>query len=63
MGCSGSTRPACQAADISREIDAQLQNDLYAAKCELKLILLVAGGGGKSTILKQMRIIYGNGYS
>jgi GTPase SAR1 family protein len=63
MGCGASSSPGCQAAAISREIDEQLKNEFYATKGDFKILLLGAGGGGKSTIAKQMRIIYDTGYS
>ena len=63
MGCGASSSPGCQAAAISREIDERLRNEFYASRGEFKLLLLGAGGGGKSTIAKQMRIIYDAGYS
>ncbi|KAM4719584.1 guanine nucleotide-binding protein subunit alpha-14-like [Anableps anableps] len=47
---------------ISREIDRQLKREKGNNK-ELKLLLLGTGESGKSTFIKQMRIIHGNGYS
>ncbi|KAM4719447.1 guanine nucleotide-binding protein subunit alpha-14-like [Anableps anableps] len=48
---------------ISREIEKQLHRDKQSLKRELKLLLLGTGESGKSTFIKQMRIIHGNGYS
>lgn len=60
---------------INQEIEKQLQRDKRNARRELKLLLLGkillqawkrfigTGESGKSTFIKQMRIIHGNGYS
>ncbi|XP_029024624.1 guanine nucleotide-binding protein subunit alpha-14-like [Betta splendens] len=48
---------------IHREIERQLQRDKRDSHRELKLLLLGTGESGKSTFIKQMRIIHGSGYS
>ncbi len=47
----------------SRQIDKQLQNEKKSLKQEIKILLLGAGESGKSTFIKQMRIIHGQDYS
>ncbi|KAL7073425.1 hypothetical protein ACQ4LE_006959 [Meloidogyne hapla] len=47
----------------NREIDKKLFDDFEAQKKIVKLLLLGAAEGGKSTLLKQMKIIHDNGYN
>ncbi|XP_012735232.2 guanine nucleotide-binding protein subunit alpha-11 [Fundulus heteroclitus] len=47
---------------ISKEIDSILKKEKSKNKNELKLLLLGTGESGKSTFIKQMRIIHGKGY-
>ncbi|XP_071322518.1 guanine nucleotide-binding protein subunit alpha-14-like [Trachinotus anak] len=48
---------------IHREIERRLRRDKRESHRELKLLLLGTGESGKSTFIKQMRIIHGSGYS
>ena len=54
---------ARQAFSRSKEIDAQLKVDSETNARTVRLLLLGAGESGKSTIVKQMKIIHDQGYS
>lgn len=47
----------------SRQIDIELKKDKDSSKRLTNILLLGASESGKSTIVKQMRIIHGSGYS
>lgn len=51
------------AAARSAALDKQLEADRQAASKTIKLLLLGAGESGKSTLVKQMKIIHGDGYT
>ncbi|KRZ38733.1 Guanine nucleotide-binding protein G(i) subunit alpha [Trichinella pseudospiralis] len=61
MGCASSTDRSAYIR--SKQIDDQLRADGERASREVKLLLLGAGESGKSTIVKQMKIIHETGYS
>ncbi|KAI1706349.1 g-protein alpha subunit domain-containing protein [Ditylenchus destructor] len=48
---------------INHFIERQIQRDLRDTRRERKLLLLGTAESGKSTFIKQMRIIHGQGYS
>ncbi|XP_034230656.1 guanine nucleotide-binding protein G(i) subunit alpha [Thrips palmi] len=63
MGCAVSSAGEKEAAERSKKIDKDLRMDGERAAREVKLLLLGAGESGKSTIVKQMKIIHETGYS
>nr|CAD7604615.1 unnamed protein product [Timema genevievae] len=63
MGCTVSTAVEKEAAERSKNIDKNLRADGERAARVVKLLLLGAGESGKSTIVKQMKIIHETGYS
>ncbi|KAH0812387.1 hypothetical protein GEV33_010404 [Tenebrio molitor] len=63
MGCAVSTTGDKEATERSKKIDRDLRADGERAASEVKLLLLGAGESGKSTIVKQMKIIHETGYS
>uniref|UniRef100_A0A2I2Y3D3 Guanine nucleotide-binding protein subunit alpha n=1 Tax=Gorilla gorilla gorilla TaxID=9595 RepID=A0A2I2Y3D3_GORGO len=54
---------AKEARRINDEIERQLRRNKRDARRELKLPLFRTGESGKSTFIKQLRIIHGSGYS
>ncbi|KAL7672485.1 hypothetical protein ACOME3_007369 [Neoechinorhynchus agilis] len=60
---SGLSSDERTAMERSKQLDKQLKEDAEKASKDVKLLLLGAGESGKSTILKQMKIIHMDGYS
>ncbi|KAJ8660647.1 hypothetical protein O0I10_003695 [Lichtheimia ornata] len=60
MGC-------CQSIEDAKirneQIEGQIKRDRHHLRKEVKMLLLGAGESGKSTILKQMKLIHDDGYS
>ncbi|KAM0755803.1 guanine nucleotide-binding protein alpha-3 subunit [Meredithblackwellia eburnea MCA 4105] len=69
MGCVSSssespdTAPSGSDKERSYAIDKQIDDDARKFRREVKILLLGSGESGKSTIVKQMKIIHQNGYS
>ena len=51
-------RGSKEAVDLSRKIDKQLRKDFSEEALTVKILLLGAGQSGKSTIVKQMKLIH-----
>ncbi|KFB50440.1 GTP-binding protein (o) alpha subunit, gnao [Anopheles sinensis] len=62
MGCAQSAEERAAAAR-SRLIERNLKEDGIQAAKDIKLLLLGAGESGKSTIVKQMKIIHESGFT
>ena len=62
-GCVGKLTEDREARALSNSIDKDLSIRAKEIRNEMKLLLLGASESGKSTFVKQMKIIHGDGYS
>ncbi|KAF9409061.1 guanine nucleotide-binding protein subunit alpha [Podila epigama] len=62
MGCCISQDDK-ESRNRHEDIENQLRRDRIQMRNEVKMLLLGAGESGKSTILKQMKLIHDNGYT
>ncbi|XP_011661817.1 guanine nucleotide-binding protein G(o) subunit alpha isoform X1 [Strongylocentrotus purpuratus] len=62
MGCAMSSEER-ESQERSKQIDKNLKEDGLQAARDVKLLLLGAGESGKSTIVKQMKIIHEEGFT
>ena len=61
--CMSSNNEEAEQKKKSQQIDKQLEEDSKRLRKECKILLLGSGESGKSTIVKQMKIIHLKGYS
>lgn len=62
MGCTSSKQEVDESQQ-TKTIDTQIEKDKETMSREVKLLLLGAGDSGKSTILRQMKLIHNQGYT
>ncbi|CAM5085713.1 unnamed protein product, partial [Eretmochelys imbricata] len=60
---SGVSSERKESARRSKELEKKLHKDAERDARTVKLLLLVAGESGKSTIVKQMKIIHKDGFT
>ncbi|KJH43314.1 g-protein alpha subunit [Dictyocaulus viviparus] len=66
MGCvsgAGADAEGREARKVNKQIEEQLAKDKQIMRATHRLLLLGAGESGKSTIVKQMRILHINGFN
>jgi len=63
MGCGPSSPEMAAQTNASKEIDKELKMNKKVVGTEVKVLLLGTGASGKSTIARQMKVMYMNGFT
>jgi len=63
LKCLGQSEEMIEQNKVNARIEKELRRDQSLESKSMKLLLLGTGESGKSTFIKQMRIIHGDGYS
>tara|TARA_R110002050_G_scaffold213598_1_gene349888 strand:- start:242 stop:547 length:306 start_codon:yes stop_codon:yes gene_type:complete len=61
--CAGSGVIAPEQREANMKIEQEIKKDRKKFEREIKLLLLGAGESGKSTIARQMKILYSTGFT
>ncbi len=63
MGCGASSPELAEQSARSKEVEKELKKSQKATSQEVKILLLGSGASGKSTVAKQMKLLYLDGFS
>ncbi len=63
MGCGASSPELAAQSAQSKAVDKELKKSQKVTSQEVKILLLGSGASGKSTVAKQMKLLYLDGFS